>query len=157
MENVKLSPPWDEYVRKVMSLFAQDEEIHIESKDAEMTIYVDNTDKYVALTKLLPETKSFGNVELTINIVPANNESKQPRDYIRDLFKNNGAVTQIEEVKIGTNPMIFVEFEKEVVQYYNDNIGDLHGNRTTVMEEIAREVFENLSGVSFCTDNAMPY
>ena len=53
--------------------------------------------------------------------------------------------------------MTFVEFCKYVVQYYNDNLGDLHGNRTTVMEQIAREVFDDVSGVYFCTDNGMPY
>ena len=156
MENVKLSPPWDGYVRKIMCLFAEDEEIHIESSDKVLTIFVDNTDKYEALTHLLPEKKEFGNVTLEIKIVPANTEEKSDKDYIKALFKGNGAVSQIAEYGVGTNPMTFVEFYKEVIQYYNDNAGDLHGNRTTVMEEIAREVFEDLGGVFFCTDNGMP-
>ena len=157
MEKVKLSPPWEEYVRKVTSLFAEDSEIDVEAKDMVMTIRVDNTDKYEALTHLLPETKEFGNVSLSIRIVPANTLEKTNKDYIKDLFKGNGSVTRIQEETVGTNPMTFVEFCKYVVQYYNDNLGDLHGNRTTVMEQIAREVFDDVSGVYFCTDNGMPY
>ena len=105
MEKVKLSPPWEEYVRKVSSLFAEDSEIDVEAKDMVMTIRVDNTDKYEALTHLLPETKEFGNVSLSIRIVPANTLEKTNKDYIKDLFKGNGAVTRIEEMNVGTNPM----------------------------------------------------
>lgn len=153
MENVKLSPPWDEYVKKITHLFEQDDDIHICNKDRELDIYVDNTDKYEALTHLFPEEKVFGNVSLAIKIIPANEKEKTTRDYIKNLFKGNCAVTNIEDVSVGTNTMTFIEFEKVIVQYYNDNLADLHGNRTTVMEQIAREVFDNIDGVYFCTDN----
>lgn len=155
MEKVKLSPPWEEYSRKIMALFDKDDEIHIEKKDMELIIRVDNTDKYEALMHLLPETIEFGNVILTVKIIPANIGEKKTKDYIRTLFKGNNSVTNIQEVNVGTNPMMFVEFQKEVIQYYNDNLGDLHGNRTTVMEQIAREVFDDVDGIYFCTSNGV--
>lgn len=155
MENVKLSPPWEEYMKKIMCLFDEDSDITVEPGNMELVIKVENTDKYEALIHLLPEKKEFGNVSLVIKIIPANIGEKQKKDYIRDLFKGNEAVASIRDISVGTNPMTFIEFEKEVIQYYNDNLGDLHGNRTTVMEQIAREIFEDTAGVYFCTSNLL--
>lgn len=157
MSELKLSAPWEEYVSKIRALFEQDDEITFKYENMVLTIYVDNTDKYEALTHLLPEKKIFGNVALDIKVVPANDGVKDDRYYLKNLFKNNTAVTTITDISIGTNPMTFIEFEKRVVQYYVDNAADLHGNRTTVFEEIAREVFENKNGVYFCTDNEEPF
>jgi hypothetical protein len=52
-----------------------------------------------------------------------------------------------------TNPITYVIFKKEVVQYYDDNLGDAHGNRTTLYEQIANQIFEDREGIYFCTDN----
>ena len=161
MNKLKLSPPWAEYVNKIKALFEKDHDIRVEYDEDKMNlvIKVDDTDKYEALTKLLPEMKDFGGVELLITIIPANTKTKNSSYYIKKLFSGNNSVVEIQDVTIGTNPMTFVSFEKEVIQYYNDNIGDLHGLRSTLMENIAREVFEDLNGVYFCTDNdaCMPW
>ena len=46
----------------------------------------------------------------------------------------------------------YVVFTPEVVQFYNDNLADYHGNWNGLAEEIAYEVFEeNSRGVYFCT------
>ena len=155
MENTRLVPPWNEYVIKIKALFEMDHEIQIryDQDDVILYLFVDNSDKYEALINLLPEEVDFGGQKLTIKIIPANGE-KNVRQYMKTLFKENPVVHKIEDVAGPlSNPMTFIEFNKQIVQYYNDNIGDLHGNRTTVLEEIAREVFENKDGVFFCTDN----
>lgn len=41
---------------------------------------------------------------------------------------------------------------KEVVQYFNDNIGDINGNCSTLYEIIARDIFPNVNGIYFCTE-----
>lgn len=155
MKELKLSPPWNEYANKIKILFEKDSDINInyDKDNIVLSLYVDNTDKAVALNHLLPEEIDFGGQKMKIRIVPTNAE-KNIRQYMKDLFKGNPIVNRIEDVTGPiSNPMTFVEFRKEIVQYYNDNIGDLHGNRTTVIEEIAREVFEKKDGVFFCTDN----
>lgn len=155
MKDLKLSPPWNEYVNKIKALFEKDPDIKIRyDRDAiELSLLVDNTDKATALAHLLPNELDFGGQFLTIKIIPANAE-KNIRQYMKDLFKGNPNVANIQDVTGPiSNPMTFIEFRKEIIQYYNDNIGDLHGNRTTVLEEIAREVFKNKDGVFFCTDN----
>ena len=160
MDNVKLSPPWYEYVNKIKALFDADEDIIVSFNEAavELILRVDNTDKFEALSHLLPAEKDFGGQKLKITMVPANDAAKDNRQYLKDLFKGNPNVTRIEDVTGPiTNSMTFIEFERDVIQYYNDNVADLHGNRTTVLEEIAREVFTDRDGVFFCTDNEMCY
>ena len=55
---------------------------------------------------------------------------------------------------IFSNRFIYVEFKPEIVQFYNDNLGDLNGNVTTIYEAIARHIFNenpNLKGIFYCT------
>lgn len=161
MENVKLSPPWDEYARKIAELFLQDEEIHVEyaEKENKLTIWVDNTDKYEALTKILPAEKDFGGHILSIEIVPANvkEEEKDSRYYLKKLFRGNEAVSEIVDTKIGAASITYIQFEKEVIQFWNDNLGDLHGIKSTLMEDIARDIFGETVNVFFGTDVTNTY
>ena len=156
MENVKLSPPWDEYARKLTALFAQDEEIHIKYKENEnkLSIFVDNADKYEALTKLIPSEKDFGGHILNIEIVPANvsDEQKDNRYYLKKLFRGNDAVSEIKDAEIGAAAVTYIEFEKEVVQFWNDNLADLHGVKSTLMEDIARDIMPETTNVFYGTD-----
>lgn len=156
MGKVRMSPPWIEYVNKVKALFAKDPEIKIEFNENTMNlcIYVDNADKYEALSNMLPEEKVFGGAALAITVVPANTvKNKDYRYYMKKLFQGNGAVTHIEDLPgIMSNPMTFIVFEKEVIQYWNDNLGDINGMKSTLMEQIARDIFEDADGVFFNTD-----
>ena len=59
----------------------------------------------------------------------------------------------VEEVTgIFSNPITYVVFVNEVVQYYNDNLSDIHGLRSTLYQEIAKDIFETRLGVYYCTD-----
>jgi len=160
MNKTKLSPPWIEYVNKIRSLFEKDPEISIKFDEPVMNlrIYVDNSDKYDALTRLLPEEKVFGGAALMITVIPANkDEHKDNRYYLKKLFQGNKAVTAIEDMTgIASNPMTFIVFEKKVIQYWSDNLGDINGMKSTLMEEIARDVFENADGVFFNTNTDEP-
>ena len=49
---------------------------------------------------------------------------------------------------------IYVLFNKKVVQYYNDNIGDLNGIKSILAEDIARDIFVSRPGVFYCTNVA---
>lgn len=156
MENMKLCPPWVEYANKIKKLFEKDNDIKVDYNDSTkvITLFVESEEKSDALNDLLPVTKDFGGTEIRIKIVPSNNSVKDNRYYIKKLFNGNEAVTNIQDVTgVMTNPLTYVEFEKKVVQFWNDNLGDLNGNKSMVMEDIAREVFEGINGVLFCTSS----
>lgn len=157
MDKAKMSPPWDTYVKKIKALFEEDEEIRIEYNENNnvLNLYVDNTDKAEALNKLLPDKVVFGAVELKIVVIPANKKELSVSDLFKEAFKNNPKVENIVTVEGAfDNPMTYIAFEKKVIQYYSDNIGDLYGNTSTLLENIAREVFENKEGIFFCTDTS---
>ena len=52
-----------------------------------------------------------------------------------------------------TNPVSYVIFEKKVVQFFNDDLSDAHGNMTTLYKDVAKDVLGEHHGVFFCTDN----
>ena len=88
---------------------------------------------------------------LYIDIVPANSLDSKPSLFKR-AFANNPSISFIETVEGLHNPMMFVVFEPEVVQYFNDSAGDYHGIATTLRQDLADEIFEDHAGVFFCTD-----
>lgn len=166
MAKLKLSPPWVVYYRKLSAFFKEDPEVRItyDEIEQEIKLYVDNAEKAVALEKLLPHEQNFGNVTLYITVVPANKTtfdsvkvaySTSSSDIIQICF-NNKAVVGVKVVDgIMTNRITFVIFKKEVVQWFSDDIGDWHGICSTLYQDLAKEIFGNIDGVFFCTDNEM--
>lgn len=51
-----------------------------------------------------------------------------------------------------SNPIAYCSFKKEVVQYPADDLSSETGLKSTLYEDLAREIFENTDGVYFCTD-----
>lgn len=157
MARVKLSAPWDEFYNEVNELFRYDEEVRVVFFEEQKTIklFVDNPEKAEALQKLLPQKKEWGKVVLLIEVIPSNKEKKTEltRSIWSVAFTGNTAVSFIYTIDgIFSNPLTYVVFVNEVVQYFNDNLGDINGNRSTLYEDIARDVFENVDATFFCTD-----
>ena len=155
--NVKLSSPWIDYVHKLEAFFQKDPDVNIVFNDGEerkINIYVEKAAKAEALEELLPTDKTFGNVTVAINVIPANFGEKI--DLFRNAFEGNDAVSYIETISppFTSNPFHYIVFQKEVVQYWNDNLGDINGVRSTLYQDLAKEIFEDLdlSGIYFCTD-----
>lgn len=68
-------------------------------------------------------------------------------------FEGNAAFNYLETVEgVFTNPISYVVFANEVVQFFNDDLNDIHGLKSTLYEDIARDVFEKKDGMCFCTD-----
>ena len=156
MENkeVKLAPPWITYYRQVEALFGADPDIKVVFDEDELHIklYVENEIKATALDEILPVQKDFGNVSVFIEVIPANTEPKKV-DMIRRAFEGNPAfsyATTIEGIMV--NPINYVVFKPEVVQFWNDNLHDPHGLVSTLMEDVARAVIGEEDGVMFTTD-----
>ena len=158
MENtIKMAPPWVTYANALMAMFEKDPDIKVtyDNENLGVKLYVNGFAKADALTKLLPAEKAFGNVTLKISVVPANDNPEDMVKLFRDAFFGNEAVADIWTAPMEvtqSNPLTYVIFRKEVVQYYNDDLSDAHGNRNTLYQEIAKEIFEDHQGIFFCTD-----
>ena len=162
MAHVKLAPPWITYVSEVEQMFKYDRQVHVVYDNDEMTLklYVDDGSKADAIAKLMPEEMVFGNVTLKIVIIPSNT-TKVPRmgreDVYIDAFRGNPACAFVKTVKgIFTNDLTYVVFAKRVVQYFNDDLGDVYGQCSTLYQNIAKDIFLPQEGVCFCTDAKDP-
>lgn len=168
MAKVNLVAPWDEYYNEMVAFFAEDPDVMVlyDTEEKHIKVLVRAQYKAEALTYLLNSKVDFGGVKLLITVVPANEVMKD----VKQFFKNandgedynieychalNGndlfSYTRIIENMMGFDA-VFVVFQKKVVQYYNDNLGDLNGMKSTLAENIARDIFVSHNGVFFCTD-----
>lgn len=165
MAKLNLLSPWVIYYHEITALFRYDSDIRIiyDEENLELKLYVENEEKATALSILLPAVKTFGKVKLKITVVPANidftiptfEEGKVPAlaDLYEDLFYDNPVVSFTHRVaEIYYPEMFFIVFKKEVVQYYTDNLSDIYGVHSTLYQEIAKNVFDRVDGIYFCTD-----
>ena len=155
MENIKMVSPWIGYYKEIESLFQEDSTVKVKYDDSKNTIklYVEDEEKADALAQLLPNRKVFGNITVNIDVIPANKVETPKIDLFRKAFEGNGAVAYIETVdNASSNAFHFVVFQPEIVQYYNDDLSDINGLRSTLYQDIAKEIFGEREGIYFCTD-----
>lgn len=155
MARIGLTAPWIVYYREVEALFREDKGVQVifDDEKNELKLYVDDSDKAAALALLLPTEKTFGNVKLKIAVVPGNKSVGSAGALIPMALKDNPAVSYIKKVTgFVANDMTFVVFKKTVVQYYTDDISDIHGIHSTLYQDLAERIFEDHEGVFFCTD-----
>ena len=156
--DLKIVSPWVNYYREIEALFGKDPDITIEFSNDEkfIKLYITGREKYEALTQLLPTEKVFGNVVLKIELIPSNKLELSKVDLFRRAFSGNPIVNDIisidKEITGSANDFNYIVFAKEVVQYHDDSLNDPHGNRSTLYQEIAKDVFGEHGGIYFCTD-----
>lgn len=157
--NTTIYAPWVIFFRKVEALFKKDPKVHVEyDKDAQaINIKVDDSEKADALQKKLPSTKVFGNVVLSINVIPANNNTWEDPKLFEIIFEGNEAfshITTISDIPDAdiSNPIGYCTFKKEVAQYAADDLSSEYGVASTLYEDLAKDVFGDTNGVYFCTD-----
>ncbi len=151
---MKLSSPWVEFYREIEALFAQDDEVKVvyEEEKNEVKLYVENARKADALTQLLPAEKTFGNVTLKITVIPANDLEISKADLIAEAFDGNPALSYVQHVDAVIGAFDYAVFQNRVVQFFDDNLSDINGNKSTLYENIAKDVFGENVGVFFCTE-----
>lgn len=167
MATLKLSSPWVEYYRKINALFARDPDIRIvfDEEEPKLMIYVYNDRKARAMDALIGTEKVFGNVTLKIEVIPANNKVEflstttgytktEKKNLAGALFQGNSAVKSIHDIEnYFEGAVTYIIFEKEVVQYFDDNLGSYYGLKSTLYEDIAKVVLSPVAGVYYCTSN----
>lgn len=152
--SIKLSPPWITYCKKIAELFGRDPNVEVvyDEEEKEVKLFVNGEEKADAISRLLPETKNFGAVQLKITVVPSN-VKQNSTTLFEKAFEDNPVMSFVAAVSgVFSNPITYVVFENKVVQFFNDDLGDINGNYTTLYEQIARDVFGDLDGVYFCTN-----
>ncbi len=154
MEKLKLSPPWITFYHEVDALFKDDPDVKVAYNEDENVIklFVENAEKADALTRLLPAQKTFGNITVLIKVIPANKLGVEKASLFQTAFEGNPAFAFVKTVSQGLYDMSYVVFKNRVVQFFNDDLSDINGNRSTLYQEIAKDVFGTIHGVSFCTD-----
>ena len=165
MAKLNMSPPWVLYYKKLNTLFEYDKDILViyDEDELEVKLYCTNNNKSEALSLLLPDTVSFGSAELKVTVIPSNEKTNgflegykttinNPETAIYVLFStNNDYVESVEVIPTPFGKFTYVIFTKEVVQYFEDNLSDFYGIKSTLCEDIAREIFKDIDGVFFCT------
>jgi DNA-directed RNA polymerase subunit RPC12/RpoP len=156
-----LSSPWVSYYHKLCAFFRSDPnvEVKFDEENDKIELYVTGDDKYLALTAIMPDQISFGNVTIAIDIIPANKiRSKSKAELIKDALTGNGLYSNVLDIQVpgASNKFTYVMFEPKVVHYWDDNLGDPHGNVTTLAQDLAKDIFTNLDGVFYCTENYDP-
>lgn len=154
-KNVKLSPPWYTFYHKINAMFGRDPEITIKFDEDTMILklFVDNQAKADALAKVLPTEKDFGNVKLNIEVIPSDKVDSVKQLY-KTIFSDNPVFSQVIEVTDPSMPQAsYVVFNPLIVQFYNDNLADAYRNETTLLQEIAKDIFIQQSGIYYCTEN----
>ena len=157
-DKIKKSAPWVRYVALLKMLFENDPDVRIVYRDETpyiVDINVTGEEKFEAATKLIGETKTFGNVVLTIRYHLSNpvKEEKSKKELFKDLFEGNPILTNVVTVELPntSNNITYFIFKDEVVQYWDDDLSNPHGMVSTLWEQIAQEVFEDTEGVVFTT------
>jgi len=150
---MKLSAPWIKFYRELEALFAEDEEVRVvyDEEVNEVKLYVENSVKAEALSQLLPEEKTFGNVTLRITVIPGNNVLKGV-DLFSRAFEGNPALSYVLPIDCPMGHFEYAIFKPKVVQFFNDDIGDLNGLCSTLYQDIAKDVFGSETGIFFCTE-----
>lgn len=154
MKNIKLSAPWITFSREVSALFEKDPDVttHYNDTNKEILVEVKNYEKAQALKKILPKERAFGGV--TVKIKVQYDDSEKPLiECYETAFKNNPAFSYTFTVETTANPINYVIFAKEVVQYWNDDLSDPHGVTSTLYENIAEDIFGTDKGIIFSTDS----
>ena len=164
MARLKLSPPWCQRYSQIAALFKYDPEVHViyDEDTYELKLYVDDDDKAAALTILLPEEYEFGNVKLKVHVVPANGadadsviDEDTPVDELYEAaFSGNGAFAFAKTIRgvMLIDGITYVVFNKQVVQYYTDNLSDYFGNCSTLYQDIAKDVFGERQNLYYSTN-----
>lgn len=153
-KELELASPWITFARKMYKLFEHDPEVKVEwvADELNLKLYVASAEKAEALEAVLPMKKTFGNITMIITVIPANEVKNDPWALYQTAFKGNAAVSFVDEIDAAGFHAGYIVFQPEVVQYVNDNIGDIHGIESMLYQDIANEVFDEHPGIFFCTD-----
>ena len=140
---INLASPWIRYAQRVEALFWQDEDVTVayDDTDTSLNVYVDGSDKAEAIAALLPGKKEYGNVTLTVNVVPSNDEPTEA-DLFRRAFAGNAALVDVAEGFGPAGDITYALFAPETVQLKEDDVSQFYGLTTLTLAQLAESVLD---------------
>lgn len=151
---------WMTLYHKIEAFFNKDPQVHIvydEVGDV-LCVHVDDLPKARALSALLPARISIGkDIDIDVNVLYHSTAVEPMTDKpLRSLYslalQNNGNLDYIKVVKdILPDDLIYIVFVDEVAYYASDSITDIGGYHATLYQELAKDIFLQRDGISFCT------
>ena len=151
---VHVASPWVTYYHEVEAMFKKDPEVTVifSDKGPELKLLVEGLMKAQALESLLPSSKTFGNVELKITVVPAN-KFDTVATMLKVAFAGNDVLKNVVEYDTILGKMNYAIFKKDVAQFYNDELNDIHGVKSMLYADMAKEIFKPELAVNYNTDS----
>lgn len=154
-KKLTLSAPWVLLFHELEAFFAEDKEVRVilDADSFTIKLYVSDEEKADALTQLLASEKQIGNIKVTITVIPPNKLGVDKFTLFQKAFKGNPAVNYTRSINgLYNNTMNFIVFKNKVVQYFTDDLGDINHVRSTLYQDIAKELFGEHEGIFYCTD-----
>lgn len=160
-----MNRPDVDMANKIGAIFKDDPDITISYIDAiekrgkeptpgRLVMKIDNMSKAAAIRHLLPEQYDLGSMKLNIDITDTSKDINA--NIIKAAFNGNPHFKEYRDI---VNPFTQYTyhvciFEKEVIQFENDNGGSLHGFESRIMEDLCREVL-NVPLILYTTDDGI--
>ena len=152
---MKLCPPWIKLYREIQAMFEKDDDIKVVLDEYDVRVYVRTQEKADALEKILNYEYKFGSIVSHVNVIPANMEKKlasgEP-ELFTVAFDGNDALSRVIPISSPIGDFVYIVFTKEVVQYFNDDLGDINGLCSTLYQEIAKDIFISRPNLFYCTE-----
>lgn len=152
MEGLGISSPWARHARMIEALFDGDDSVVVDYDDAgpKVTIYVDGQGKADAIAAIVPQEVEFGNVTLSIDVIPSN-DGPTIEDAFMCAFSGNPAFSGVVSGGFPAKDVTYVMFVPKCVQFFDDDISDVHGVCTMTYEQVAEKVLKG-TGAMICSD-----
>ena len=150
-----LSSPWILYYHELTAFFSEDPNVSVAFDETNFVIklFVCGEEKADALAQLLPTEKQFGNVTVKIQVIPANKLGVSKLELFRKALEGNAAVSYMQTIEgLYSNELNFIVFANKVVQYFTDDLGDINHVRSTLYQDMAKELFGEHESIFYCTD-----
>lgn len=153
--------PWVEYFRKIETLFENDCEITVrltemEDSNVNIIVIVDGSMRKVkALRTLLKDSITFGNIVVSVEVVPDVSDFANNLELLDTAFDGNPVMEYARRGQFGFDEADYCVFRQEVKQYYSDNLEDVNRVTTTLAQDIAKDIFKD-NGIHYCTSQRVP-
>lgn len=160
---VGLSSPWEIYKKRVYNVFAQDPDVNVveddpDTKDGVFSFSIEsgNSEKLEAIKKVLKNDIPIGNITIHINFNDLSTGDVPTADDFAKAFNGNPLFDQIvsEDLPDGRTTDYAV-FNREIVDYFNDDLSDYCRNGHAIAADIVREISKDTM-VGICTKTLVP-
>ncbi len=155
MAKLTLSPPWITFANEMKAMFDNDDQVSVvfDQEESVISVYVEGQNKAEALEQLLVKEAVFGTVTVKVKVIPGNTPDNKYVDLYKTAFQGNCNYRGSTFVSGPLGKFTYIVWSCVPKQFFDDNLADYQGNRTLLLEDIAKDIFAEADGVYHCTTN----